>query len=254
MSSPAAPRPAASLLLCTPCYGGMANIIFFNSLLRLQTACRDRGVALEILLTGGDALITRARSRMASDFLETSHTHLLFVDADIGFSADQVFRLIGADRDLIGGVYPLKRIDWDKARQAALDGLRDIQAASVGYVVRFIPSATNSVELDENGFGRVAYVGCGVMMVKRHVVQAVVDAHPQLVAKMRDLAGGDVGLTPMIFDTMIEPETGELLSEDYAFCRRWRDLGGQIHADFHSRFTHSGHTTYSGSLIDAVAR
>lgn len=243
-----------SIYLATPCYGGQCYISFMKGVLELQRACAERGIGLHVDLGGGDALITRARAVMAAKFLQSDATHLLFIDADIGFSAEQVFRLIGADRDLIGGVCPLKRIDWDKARQAALAGLKDLQAASVGYVVRFIPSETNSVELDDNGFGPVAYVGCGVMMVKRHVVQAVVDAHPQLVAKMRDLAGGDVGLTPMIFDTMIEPETGELLSEDYAFCRRWRDLGGQIHADFHSRFTHSGHTTYSGSLIDAVAR
>jgi len=66
------------------------------------------------------------------------------------------------------------------------------------------------------------------------------------------LAGGGVAHAPMIFDTLIEPETGELLSEDYAFLPPagaiWaaRSMPTSI-----SRFTHSGHTTYSGSLIDA---
>jgi hypothetical protein len=243
-----------SIYLATPCYGGQCYISFMTGVLELQRACAERGVGLHVDLGGGDALITRARAVMAAKFLQSDATHLLFIDADIGFTADQVFRLIEADRDLIGGVCPLKRIDWNKARQAALDGLKDIQAASVGYVVRFIPNETNSVELDDKGFGPVAYVGTGVMLVKRHVVQAVVEAHPERVAKMRDMAGVDQDQVTMIFDTLIESETGELLSEDYAFCRRWRDLGGQIFADFHSRFTHSGHTTYSGSLIDAVAR
>lgn len=245
---------ATSIYLATPCYGGQCYISFMKGVLELQRRCAERRIELHVDLGGGDALITRARAVMAAKFLQSGATHLLFIDADIGFSADQIFRMIEADRDLLGGVCPLKRIDWDKARQAALDGLKDLQAASVGYVVRFIPSENNSVELDDNGFGPVAYVGTGVMLVKRHVVQAVVDAHPELVAKMRDLAGGGVASCPLIFETMIEPETGELLSEDYAFCRRWRDLGGQIHADFQSRFTHSGHTTYSGSLMDAIAR
>ena len=243
-----------SIYLATPCYGGQAYISYMTGVLELQRTCMARTVGLHVDLGGGDALITRARAVIAAKFLASDATHLLFVDADIGFSADQVFRLIDADRDLIGGVYPLKQVDWDKARKAALDGLKDLQAASVGYVVRFIPSATNSVELDDAGFGPVAYVGTGFMLVKRHVVQAVVDAHPELAARMRDMAGTGVDQVTMIFDTMIEPETGELLSEDYAFCRRWRDLGGQVHADFHSRFTHTGHTAYAGSLIDAVAR
>lgn len=243
-----------SIYLATPCYGGQAYIGFVQGLLDLQAACAARGVGLSINLGGGDALITRARAVMAAKFLASDATHLLFVDADIAFSPDHVFRLLDAERDLVGGVYPLKRIDWDKARQAALDGLKDLQAASLGYVVRFIPSATNSVELDDEGFGPVAYVGTGFMLIRRHVVQAVADAHPELVAKLRDLAGGGPGQATMIFETMIEPETGELLSEDYAFCRRWRDLGGQVFADFRSRFSHTGHAAYSGSLIDAQAR
>jgi hypothetical protein len=58
----------------------------------------------------------------------------------------------------------------------------------------------------------------------------------------------------MLFETMIEPETGEYLSEDYAFCRRWRDLGGEIFADFASRLTHVGHASYEGSLKDSFAK
>ena len=31
------------------------------------------------------------------------------------------------------------------------------------------------------------------------------------------------------FDTAIDPTTLDYLPEDYAFCKRWRDLGGKIH-------------------------
>jgi len=241
-----------SIFLATPCYGGLAHIHFMQSVLALQAACIARGVGLQVELGGGDALIPRARATMAAKFLAGPHTHLLFVDADIGFSPDQVFRLLEADRDLVGGVYPTKRIDWDKVRAAAQAGLKDLMAASVGYVVRFLPSATNSVELDDQGFGPVAYVGTGFMLVKRRAVQAMADAHPELAAGMHDMGGGEPVV--MMFETMIEPETGEYLSEDYAFCRRWRDLGGQVFADFGTRLAHVGHAVYVGSLMDAQAR
>ena len=249
---PARPQGgAARIWLAAPCYGGMANIAFMRSVLDLQAACQQRGFGLHVELMGGDALITRARSRLAAQFLTSDATHLFFVDADIGFRPETVFRLLAADREVCGGVYPLKRVEWDKARKAALAGAADLEAASLGYVVRFIPTPDNSVEVND-GFARVAYVGTGFMMLKREAVERVVAAHPELAAKMGDMADRAAAECVMIFETMIEPETGQYLSEDYAFCRRWRDLGGEIWADMESRLTHVGHTAYSGSLVQAM--
>ena len=243
-----------SLFVATPCYGGMATIAYTSSLLALQRSCIEQRVNLQIELGGGDALITRARSLMAARFLASPHSHLLFIDADIGFRPEQVFRLLKADRDIVGGVYPIKRYDWAKAAQAARDGLRDVPAAALGYVVRFLPSPTNSVEVDDDGFGPVAYVGTGFLLIKRGAVQRLVDAHPELRARHSDMSGASMPEATMIFETMVEPETGQYLSEDYAFCRRWRDLGGTIFADFQTRLAHVGHATYEGSLADAQAR
>ncbi|MBR7618108.1 hypothetical protein JKL49_01800 [Phenylobacterium sp. 20VBR1] len=245
---------AASIFLATPCYGGLAHIHFMRSVLDLQAACAARGVGLTVELGGGDALITRARAAMADKFLKSGASHLLFVDADIGFKPEQVFRLLDADRDLVGGVYPIKSIDWTKVRQAAADGKRDLMAASVGYVVRFIPTPDSRVEVDDDGFGPVAYIGTGFMLIKRAVVEQVAAAHPELKARLGDTSGGGTSHATMIFETFIEAETGEHLSEDYAFCRRWRDLGGQVFADFQTRLTHVGHAAYAGSLMDAQAR
>ena len=69
---------------------------------------------------------------------------------------------------------------------------------------------------------------------------------------MRDMADTMANEAVMVFDTMVEPETGQYLSEDYAFCRRWRDLGGEIWADFEARLTHVGHAAYTGSLMQAL--
>src|SRR4051812_11070400 len=98
------------IFLATPCFGGQAHIHYMRSVLDLQAACSSRGVGLTVELGGGDALISRARAAMAAKFLKSRATHLLFVDADIGFTPDQVFRLLDASHDLVGGVYPLKRI------------------------------------------------------------------------------------------------------------------------------------------------
>jgi hypothetical protein len=250
MTPPAAPF----VYLATPCYGGMLNLQFMQSVLALQDACRERGIGLHVELMGGDALITRARSRLAARFLaHPQATHILFCDADIGFSPQNLFRLLDADKPMIAGVYPLKFIDWDKARAAAKADAPDLMAASLGYVVRFIPTPNHSVEI-EDGIAKVAYGGTGFLLIQRQAMQDIVDAHPELRAGMGDMADKLGEEAVMVFETMIEPETGQYLSEDYAFCRRWRDLGGEIWADTEARLTHVGATAYSGSLMQAMRR
>lgn len=244
---------APFVYLAAPCYGGQVNLFFMSSVLRLQEACRERGVGLHIELMGGDALITRARSRLAAAFLaHPKATHILFCDSDIGFAPENVFRLLDSEKEVVAAVCPLKRIDWEKARAAAKADVADLQAASIGYVVRFLPTEDKSVEV-ENGLAKVAYGGTGFLMIQRQAMQRIVDAHPELRAKMGDMGNdGMAAEATMIFDTMVEPETGQYLSEDYAFCRRWRDLGGEIWADIEARLIHVGHAAYTGSAIQAM--
>lgn len=237
------------LYLAVPCHGGRLTLGFVNALMRLQGACEARGLGLYVDMMAGEALITRGRSRLAARFLKhPDATHILFIDADIAFEPENVFRLLDAGKDVVAAVYPLKSIDWEKVRAAAKAGVADLQAASVGYVVRFLPTPDKSVEVD-NGIAKVAYGGSGFLLIRRQALQRIADAHPELRARLSDDPADEA---VMVFDTLIEPETGQHLSEDYAFCRRWRDLGGEIWADVEARLTHIGHAAYTGSLIQAL--
>jgi hypothetical protein len=235
------------IYLAAPCYGGLVSIFFLRSVLELQAACETNGIGLHVELLASDPLIARARSRLAARFLaHPAATHILFCDVDIGFAPDNVFRLLETGREVIAAVCPLKSIDWEKVRAAARHGASDLQAAGLGYVVRFLPTPDNSVEV-EGGFAKVAYGGTGFLMIRREALARIVEGHPELAATLED---GSRAV--MVFDPMVEPETGEYLSEDYAFCRRWRELGGEIWADVEARLTHVGHAAYTGSLMQAL--
>ncbi|HTD00475.1 MAG TPA: hypothetical protein VK734_22250, partial [Bradyrhizobium sp.] len=108
------------LVVATPCFGGQVSSIYASSIFKLQRALRAKSnVDLKVHLRDGDALITRARANLVTLFLDDpAATHLLFVDADIGFAPEQVFRLIESGADVVAGVYPIKRINWEKARRA----------------------------------------------------------------------------------------------------------------------------------------
>jgi hypothetical protein len=58
-----------------------------------------------------ESLITRCRNMIVLKFLsEESFTHLFWIDSDIAFQSEAVFRLLQADRDVVAGVYPNEAI------------------------------------------------------------------------------------------------------------------------------------------------
>src|SRR5581483_1860571 len=158
-----------NLVVATPCFGGQVSTIYATSLFNLQQAVQKlTNVKLKVHLRDGDALITRARANLVTLFLDDpAATHLLFVDADIGFRPEQVFRLIECGADVVAGCYPIKRVNWDKARRAVGAELSNLPAAALDYVLELDnPDAVKVV----GGFTRVRCAGTGFLMIRRHVL------------------------------------------------------------------------------------
>jgi hypothetical protein len=92
-------------------------------------------------------------------------------------------------------------------------------------------------------------------MLKRSALFRLCAAHPELKCKAAlrqdDLGRGDIDQFSL-FECMIDPRTGEYLSEDYAFCRHWTDLGGEIWLDLTSELTHFGAYAFCGRLEDQL--
>ena len=251
MSFPAKPH----ILVATPCYGGQVTSLYTLSLLGLQRACAEIGVALSFRLIAGDSLITRARNLAVQQFLAMPEaTHLLFIDADIGFTPDQVFRLIESAADVVAGVYPIKRVNWEKAK-AAIEARRpNVPAASLDYVLEIDDPDHVTVV---NGFTRVRYAGTGFLMIRRHVFEKMC-AHPDYAPLQffREHSHDALAGSPnrfALFECMIDPATGTYLSEDFAFCKRWTDIGGEIWADLQSSLDHVGPTVFRGSVASQFA-
>jgi hypothetical protein len=239
------------LVVATPCFGGQVSSIYASSIFQLQRALRSKSnIDLKVLMRDGDALITRARANLVTMFLDDpAATHLLFVDADIGFTPDQVFRLIESGADVVAGVYPIKRVNWDKAKQMLESGRPRVPSASLDYVLE-IDDPERVVVV--NGFTRVRYAGTGFLMIRRHVLEKM-GAHPDYASlqffrehSLDALAGSPNRFA--LFECMIDPKTGTYLSEDFAFCKRWTDIGGEIWADLESKLDHVGPSVFHGDV------
>jgi len=241
------------LYLATPCYDGRVTTAYVNSLLALQHACLQRGTHLSVVLTGGDALITRARQNLIALFLESPATHLLFVDADIGFAPQQVFRLLHRNAELAAGVYPTKRLDLAKFAQLAHGGCADPESASLSYVVEL--DSTQGITV-RDGFVRARYVGTGFMMIRRSTLTQMIERYPELRYQHEHSADQALAGSPYrsaLFNCMLDGR-GCYLSEDFSFCRRWTEMGGEIWADIESRLSHVGGTTCHGDYAVHFAR
>jgi hypothetical protein len=176
------------------------------------------------------------------------------VDADIGFTPEQVFRLIESGADVVAGVYPIKRVNWDKAKQVIESRRTKLPSAALDYVLEIDnPDHVTVV----NGFTRVRYAGTGFLMIRRHVFEKMC-AHPAYASlqffrehSLDALAGNPNRFA--LFECMIDPATGTYLSEDFAFCKRWTDIGGEIWADIESRLDHVGPSVYHGDVSSQFA-
>ena len=191
------------LVVATPCFAGQVSSIYASSIFAVQRALRAKSnVDFKIHLRDGDALITRARANLVTLFLDDPQaSHLLVVDADIGFTPDQV------------------------------------------VVV--------------NGFARVRYAGTGFLMIRRHVLERMC-AHPAYASLqfVREHSHDALAGSPnrfALFESMIDPASGTYLSEDFAFCKRWTDLGGEIWADLDSRLDHVGPSVFHGDVASQFA-
>lgn len=245
---PAAPVRKRGIYVATPCYGCILNVNYLQSLLALQSACLQRGVSCYIDFIGNESLVQRARNILAARFLQSgdSNTDLLFIDADIGFDPDLVFRLLDMDKDVVTGTYPKKAIDWTGVQNAIAKGF-DPRSGGLDFNLN-IKGQNATVE---NGFTEVLDSATGFMMISRSALSKMANRYRDTLHCVNDIQGGGdnrVDTYVAVFDCMLDPDTKRYLSEDYAFCRRWQQMGGKIWADVITPLVHVGNYVYNGDI------
>jgi hypothetical protein len=212
---------------CLPMYGGLCNEATFIAMIKFTIIAAKLGINYSIDTMVNESLIPRGRNNLVAKMLHNqAATHLMFIDVDLGFDPEAILRLLLANQDVVGGVYPMKRIP-------------------VRYVINTVPNPVTQGDLVE-----VSTLGTGFMLVKRHVFDKMIAAHPEL--KYRDNIGIGQQYEPFmygLFDTMIDKDDN-YLSEDWTFCYLWRLMGGKIFADVGIKLDHTGYHKYEGDLAE----
>lgn len=240
-----------SIYLATPCYGCQVCNSYAASLIALQALCVRNNVQLQVDFIGNESLVERARNVLVERYLKYSDfTHFLFIDADIGFDPKSVFRLLDFDKDVVSAVYPKKSVDWSKVEQKLRDGdPEDIRQMGLDFNinVKYPENATS------NGFVRVLDTATGFLLIKRHVLEKMREAYKDELFAVNDIMGQNIDNYVAMFACMIDPETKRFLSEDYAFCRRYQQIGGDIWADLATPLSHTGTHMFKGDVRERFA-
>ena len=247
------------LFVATPMYGGMAHGLYLKSCLDLQGIMSRYGVDVKFSFLFNESLITRARNYLVDEFLRSDCTHLLFLDSDIHYNPQDVVALLALDKDVIGGPYPKKSINWNNIAHAARNHPnlepRELETLVGEYVFNVVKgtsqfSVTEPLEVME--------IGTGFMLVKREVFDKMAIEYPTIRYKPDHVGQAHFDGSRYIhayFDTVIDTKesiTGggseRYLSEDYMFCQMWRKMGGDIFLCPWMKTQHIGTYAFSGNM------
>jgi hypothetical protein len=258
------PKKPTSIFIATPMFGGQANYMYMISLINLLTKLGQAGIPSMFEIAANESLITKARNILVEGFLKSNATHMLFIDGDLGFDADDVVRMIKADKDLIGGQYAKKKINWDVVKRV-VQGCPDIPGPHINAVIAestFRPIG-DQMSFDINQPVEVESIATGMMLIRREVFERMAKELPEIEI----ISGGSETMDPVTmtritdahrkahayFDVSIDPVTKAYTSEDFTFCKRFRQIGGQVFLAPWTRTVHVGTYEYLCDL-GAVAK
>jgi len=237
-----------SIMVATPMYGGLGNTMYISSLLRLQDHCFKLGIGFEHAFMMNESLIDRGRNGLVDQFLTKSNAdYMLFIDADIQFRPEDILAMLHYDKDLICAPYPKKHISWPFIIDAVKNGITDIPTLErlVGEYV--FTSLNDDSKISE--IIKVSEAGTGLMLIKRDVFLKMKENFPEnyyISDESKDLSLGLEREMFAFFKTGIVDK--RYLSEDYYFCHKWREIGGDVWLFPWALTSHFGNYPFQGSL------
>lgn len=226
------PMSSKSIMICTPCFGGQLTYQYVLSLSETIINFAQAGISYGMFLLANESLIQRARNKCAHAALQSSATHLLFIDADIGWKWSDLEKLIQAERPLIGGTYPVKeyplQLNYNtlaRDRKRSPEDLKSQVSLAGGQPIM-----------------EVYHIPTGFMLIE-------IDLLRHLAPHMRtyqtiDMFTKKPEIYQDFFPAGVTPD-GNFASEDWGFCELVRAHGEKVWLHSEVILSHTGTHTFS---------
>lgn len=217
-------RAQRHVFIAIPAYTGQVHLGTMRSIIADMVAFADRGDRVSIFDECGNAMIADCRGLIVAKFLESDGTDLIFVDSDVAWEAGALLKLVDQPVDMVAAIYPQRR-------------------DPIAYCVQYIQERPQLIADPKTGLLEVAGVPAGCMKLSRAMLEKMVGHYADTQFHCTDAPNNTAwGL----FDPY---RIGRIkFGEDYSFCKRWRDIGGQVWVDPEIHMAHTGYKSFLGSL------
>jgi hypothetical protein len=259
--------------ILTPCFGSVCFVNYVHCLIMTMEAFRKYGIGVSVDFCKNDSLVSRARNNLVARAMNNpSMTHIMFIDNDITWDPIDIMKLLISNKQLVGGIYPLKHYNWnnllhDKKNPNSDNIVKDwiknknnsqfkyiisdehmVQYKMLSYNVNYL----NTTIQVENNLTQVKHLATGFMMIQRNVITNLSKAFPS--TKYTDdvsfLRPEENKYAFALFDCGVEDD--HYYSEDWMFCHRWTKLGGSVFIDVTINLTHTGIEDYQGCYVSTI--
>ncbi len=247
------------LMVATPLVGG-AQAQYLRALISLHDLVRAQSYECACVWCPVEETLDRTRNALVGAFLASESTHLLLVDGDIGFSADDVIEMIDlmqsdAERAVIAVPCPKRQINWPLVAAASAAGLGHDEPARLerygGQFALALADPEAGLALDQ--LVELAWIGSSLMLIRRDVLETLCAQHPAL-AYLPEAADVVAEVVPerlfALFQSTIDPVSSTMMPGDMLFCARVRAAGFRIWLAAWMRATTTGSARFIGSLGD----
>jgi SAM-dependent methyltransferase len=216
------------IMLGLPTYDFKISAKLAISLASFCVQAQQHGVDIQICNISGCSVVSRVRNLIAADFLQSDCTDLMFIDSDINFDAEDIFRLMAWNID------PKKGI---------VAGIPVARKKGKVYISTLDTDDDEHIFMDKMGLVRAKRVATAFMMIRRDVFTQLKDAHPEWVYYDEKKVGDEM---IAFFDFALKD--GNYIGEDFLFCDRARELGFEVWIDPTIKLGHMGVEEFAGSF------
>lgn len=205
------------VLIGTPCYDGRVDVWFANSLLQTVKMSYEKDVYVHAIYTSYDSLVQRARNSLVRLALEGNYDYLFFIDSDVEWKSEWFFNMLDRPEHIVGSALVKK-------------------SENEGYTVKLTDKELKWSEdkqlIEVDGFGT------GFMRISKYALEKIWEVSDKYISEGKE--------ERMVFD--IKVDNGDLISEDYIFCYKWRDLGYKVWLNPHITINHIGIKKFKGDF------
>lgn len=197
--------------------------------------CRELGIETDFLVLANCPVLPVARNTLVAMFLaDPDATDLFFIDYDVKFNAEAVIQLLRRPEEIVAGAYRVK-VD-DRTTWA-------VEIQTENGVPR------GKVEGDDV-LVRADFLATGFMRIKRSVFEKLQVAYPDLKYRENVIKTENRKIEEAFdyFAMGVDQVRGRYTTEDFAFCQRWRDIGGELWVYSNIDFDHIGKKAYTGNF------